>query len=334
MSDTLEGLSENEVVAPIETSASTETSHVETQATPPQPPNVLSLAEQRGYRFKDENEVLDAIDRLAQELQANAPYADFGKNAVPQWNEFEEFRKSREAEKARSQAPAQPQSAWAPPQLSPIELDTYFKKDPSTGRYTANPGIPPEVARKAAEWDAYTGRHIYNFRTNPIESLKNLGYAQKDEILSEVKNYFKQEREREQQEYVKTRTLEEIRPLITDKATGRLNAYGLRFTEVVNELEANGMRDVQAVAAYARRIVDGELGVRQAQSQANDAAIRQNSGMPLNPGGPAAQNQPVRQPPAVRADAPAPANMSLQQLLRQVDPNFDFNAMKKDLLGF
>ena len=329
MSD--EAVVDQEVEGQVEQAVESTPAPIETPAAPAAPA-FLDMASERGYRFRNEQEALDALDRLADGLRENAPYADFGKNAVPHWSEFEEWRKQKEAAAKATAQPTQ-NPAWAPPKLDQMTLDTYFVRD-SAGRYTPKANIPPEVAKQAAEWDAYTGRHMYKFRTNPLETLGELGYARKEEILGEVKNWYAQEQEKQRYEWEKQSTFESLKPLIIDKNTGRLNAYGARLTEVVTQLESEGITQPARVAALAKQIVDSEVILARQNTAANDGAIRAAASLPQTPGGPAAQNLPSRVPPANRPETPAPSNMGIHQLLKQVDPNFDYASMRKDLLGF
>lgn len=307
--------------------APVETTHAPATA-PQSAPDILSLARERGYRFESQEEVLEAIDRLADNVNRLSPYADFGKNAVPHWNEFEAWRKEQAAKASTPEAPKR--GPWAPPSLDQLTLDTYFTKD-SVGRYTPKPGIPDEVARQAAEWDAYTMRHLYKFRTDPLNALNELGYAPKEQIINEVKEYLRSESERNSYEYEKNAVFDSLKPKIMD-SNGRLNAYGARLAEVVDQLEKEGIRKPTRVAQLAQQLVDAEFALTKQSTEVKDAAIRAQAGLPQNPGGPAASNPGSRVAPAVRPEAIPPNGFSFHQMLMQQDPNFDFNSMRKELL--
>jgi hypothetical protein len=291
----------------------------------------MDLARERGYQFGSESEALDALERLATTVNDVSPYAEFGKKAIGSWDKFQQWEKSQSQPAPAPQAPPKP-GPWAPPKLDQMTLDTYFQRD-SMGRYVPKENIPPEVRRQAEQWDAYTGQHMYNFRTDPLGHLKELGFYPKEEIMQEVKGFWETKQKEHAYEQAKLSAFDSLKPYIIDKNTGGLNAYGRRLTDVVTELEASGITDPHRVAFLGRQIVDSEIIMAQRQAQTADTQVRASAGMPQNPGGPAVANTPNRQPPAARSETDAPPNRSLFAMLKEQDPNFDFEAMRKELLS-
>lgn len=119
-------------------------------------------------RYADDNAAADAIRSVMQQAQQwRQDSQRFNQEVAPNWTQFQEFLKTR-------QAPAQPQAQtkdwWGAPEYDP-RWEQALEPD-GQGGYRVKPGFAPDTLHKFTQYQQFQKEAVQKLLRNPIETLK------------------------------------------------------------------------------------------------------------------------------------------------------------------
>lgn len=223
------------------------------------------------HQFADDRQFLLHLLNQSRSNQQADYYSQLGRQLAPHYQGIQQY-----LGQGQQQAQAQPQrNEWEPPEFDQQWLKL-VQQDPHTGVYLARPGVNPAIADRVNEFDRWQQK----YGQNPVAPVRAM-------IQHELPTMINQQVAQAIQQYQHQQTVNSIVERNSEwmyqrDASGRTaigvggrpipTQNGMRYGQLVQQLEANGMRDPNAIDQYARNLVMGELAqgqLRSGQQQAN-----------------------------------------------------------------
>lgn len=266
----------------------------------------------------DDRAVLLHILNQAQQNQQANYYAQLGQAIAPQYQQFQQFLAQQQP-----QAQSQQRHEWEAPEFDREWLQL-VDQDPRTGRYLAKPGVNPAIADRVNAFD----RWQQQYGQNPVAPVRAM-------MQHELPAMIQQQVQAGIQQYQQQQTVQSIvtanaewmyqnnaegRPVIGVGGQPVFTPQGMRYGQLVHQLEKGGMHDPRMIDQTARNLLLGELA--QGQLRGNQQQPNQTQVQNALAGG-RSQTNPLQSLPAQQrqltpgATEPDNTGMSLTEVLRR-----------------
>jgi hypothetical protein len=275
-----------------------------------------SLGYQSNQNFADDRAFLLHLlnrDRATQEADY---YSQLGRQLAPHYQGIQSYLGQRQAQ---AQAPAATPE-WEAPEFDPRWMDL-VQRDPGTGVYLARPGVNPLIADKVNSYDQWFSKYGHN----PLAAVRPM-------LQAELPNIIGQQIRQELASFRREQTVNSIvernsewmyqhnngRPVIGVGGQLVPTPQGLRYGQIVQQLEQGGMNNPVAVDQIARNMLLGEMAIASQQGSHPAPPLAQQNNALASSG--AQRNVLQSLPPQQRATTPgatepAQTGMSLHDML-------------------
>lgn len=256
--------------------------------------------------FEDDGAALNTLLSAYKQANERNYYADFGRQAAPHAQEFQEYLRTRQ----QPQAPAAP-PPWKGPEFKEEWLQV-VEKDENTGRLRSKAGYDPTIAQKVeayAEW-----RERWQKEPEAI-----IGPLIQSEAQKLVDARFAEQNERYRADQLLSRhaawmfAADAQGRALYNQQTGQrqITPEGVTYARATEQLWASGIRDVGTIDTYAQMVVQNAV-MRQRLLLTQPAANGSPNAAPSSSVG----GQLTRPSAAAPAVAAPSKGMSLRDMLR------------------
>lgn len=238
--------------------------------------SLIDAAKGLGYQFPagvaDDRSALMHVLGQAQRNQEADYYAQLGRQLAPHYQGIQSY--------LQQQKPAQPaqRPEWEAPEFDQKML-ALVDRDPASGVFLAKPGVNPAVADAVNQYD----RWYQKYGLNPQAAVRPMLEAELPKMLGNVIETKFAEWQRQQTisgivqrnaEWM-YQTGSDGRPQIGVGGQPLPTPEGMRYSQIVGQLERGGMSDPALVDQLARNMLLGEIAQGQLKATRGQVAPAQ-----------------------------------------------------------
>lgn len=251
--------------------------------------SLMDSARGLGYDFGEQqfNDDRQFLLHLLNQSHANRQadyYAQVGRQIAPHLQSFQQYLGQQQGFQGQQQRQGVPQQQqrpeWEPPEFDREWLQL-VDQDPRSGRYLAKPGVNPVIADRVNEFDRWQQK----YGQNPVAPVRAMMQHELPGLIqSQVAQAIQQYQHQQTVNSIVDRNSEWM---YQRDASGRVamgvggvpipTPQGMRYGQLVQQLERSGMRDPNQVDQFARNLLMGELAqgqLRSGQQQVDPAQQR------------------------------------------------------------
>ncbi len=238
-------------------------------------------------QFGDDRQFLLHLLNSSQARQQEDYYAQLGRQLAPHYQGIQNYLGSQ-GKPGAHQSPAAPAAIpeWEAPEFDDQWM-ALVQRDPQTGVFLARPGVNPVIADKVNVFDKWQKK----YGSNPVAAVRPMLQAELPKMLGDmIRTELGNFRKEQTVNSIVSRNAEWMyqqnngRPVIGVGGQMVPTPQGMRYGQLVQQLERGGMSDPTSIDGLARQILMGEMAMGQLQ-QANGQAPAQQQANALASGG-------------------------------------------------